>query len=89
VSEGGGLYFFGFFEGAHFSGAVVALLLYVLVLGEGRDHGGSVGELADAAQDDFGAAVVEFYFFVNLDELAGEAADVVRRLSDQRRRQLR
>ena len=32
--------------------------------------------MADAAQDDFGAAVVEFYFSVNLDELPGEAADV-------------
>jgi hypothetical protein len=58
------------------SGAVVALLLYILGFEEGRDHGGSTGEMADAAQDDFGAAVVEFYISVNLDELAAEAADV-------------
>jgi len=54
----------------------VALLFYVVVLGKRRDHSGAIGELADAAQDDFGAAVVEFYFSVNLDQLSGQAADV-------------
>jgi hypothetical protein len=73
---GGGLRFFWFLRSAHAARAVVALFFYVVVLGQGRDHGGTVGELADAAQDNFGAAVVEFYFSVNLNELSGEAADV-------------
>jgi len=54
----------------------VALLFCVVVFGQGRDHSGSVGELSDAAEDDFGAAVVELYSSVNLDQLSGEAADV-------------
>lgn len=54
----------------------MALLFYVVVFGQRGDHGGAVGELADAAQDDFGTAVVELYFSVNLDQLSGEAADV-------------
>jgi hypothetical protein len=54
----------------------VALLFCVVVFGQGRDHSGSVGELSDAAEDDFGAAVVELDWAVDFDDASFEAADV-------------
>ena len=39
--------------GAEMSGAVVAAIFDVVVLGQWRDHGGASGDLADAVQDDF------------------------------------
>jgi hypothetical protein len=52
------------------------LLLDVIVFGHGRDQGGSFGDLADAVEDDLGAAVIQLDRAVNLDGAAFEAADV-------------
>ncbi len=58
------------------SSAVVAAILDVVILGQWRDHGGASGDLADVVQDDFRAAVVEFYCSVDFDGAAGQAANV-------------
>ena len=56
--------------------AVRAAVLHVVVLGEGRDHGCTPFDLADAAQDDFGAALVGFYGSADFDGASRETADI-------------
>lgn len=58
------------------SSAVVASVFHVIILGEGWDHGGAAVDLADAAQDDFGAALVSFYGSTDFDGASGETADI-------------
>jgi len=64
------------FRGIEMAGAVVPSVLDIIVLGQGRDQGGAAGDLADAAEDDFGAAVIKFDRAVNFDGAAGESAHV-------------
>ena len=54
----------------------MAAIFDVVVFGERRDHGGTASNLADAIQDYFGAAIVEFNGSMNFDGAAGQAADV-------------
>ena len=61
---------------AQASGTEVATIFHVVVLRQRRNHGGAAFDLADAVQDDFGAAVVGFEGSVDFDGAAGEAADV-------------
>jgi hypothetical protein len=65
-----------FLGGAEMSGAIVSSIFDVVVLEEWWDHRRSAGDLADAVEDDLGAAVVKFDGSVNFDGTAGEAADV-------------
>ena len=58
------------------SGAVVAAILDIVVLGHGWDHRRAARDLADAAENDLGAAVVEFDGTADFDDASGEAADV-------------
>src|SRR5271170_2335990 len=58
------------------AGAVVALLFYVVVLRQRRDQSRSRGQLADPLQNDFGAAVVEFYRTMDFNDLSRQASDV-------------
>jgi hypothetical protein len=48
----------------------VAAVLYVVVLGERRNHGRAPSNLADAVEDDLGSSVVEFDGSANLDAVA-------------------
>lgn len=57
-------------------GAEVAAILDVVVLGQWRDHGGPTLDLADAAQDDLGAAVVELQSSADLNGLSSQPPDV-------------
>ena len=66
----------GFLGGADTTGAVVAGFFYIVFFGQRRDEGGSSGDLADALEDNFGAAVVEFDGVADFDGASGEAADV-------------
>ena len=54
----------------------MAAILHVVVLRKRRDHGGAAFDLADAVQDDFGAALVGFYGSADFDGAPGETADV-------------
>src|SRR5712691_11781553 len=72
VAVGGGSVGFGFgfgwfFGGPEVTGAVVAAIFHVVVLGERRNHGTASCNLADAVEDDFSAAVVELHGSVYLD----------------------
>jgi hypothetical protein len=58
------------------SGAVVAAVFHIVGLGERWNEGGASRDLADAAEDDLGAVVVELDGTVNFDDTAFEAADV-------------
>jgi hypothetical protein len=68
------LTFVGLLAGA--SGAEVAAIFYVVVFGEQRNRGGAPSNLADAVQDDFRAAVVNFNGSVNFDGATLKAPDV-------------
>ena len=57
-------------------GAVVAAVFDVVVFGQGWDHGGTAGDLADTVEYDFRAAVVEFDVSMNLNHAAFQPADV-------------
>jgi hypothetical protein len=54
----------------------VAAVFYVVILRQWRDHGGAAFDLADAAQDDFRAAVVDFHGSADFDASPFEAPDV-------------
>jgi hypothetical protein len=58
------------------SGAIVAAMFDIVVLGKRRDHGCAAGDLADATENDFRTAVVEFDGSMDFDGPAGQAADV-------------
>ena len=58
------------------SGAIVACFFDVVFFGQRWNQGGSSSDLADAFEDDFGAAVVEFDGSADFDGAAGETADV-------------
>lgn len=58
------------------AGAVVTAFFYIVVFRQGRDHGCAAGDLADAVEDHFGAAVVELDGSMNFDGASGEAADI-------------
>jgi hypothetical protein len=61
---------------AQVSGAVVAAVCDIVILGERRNYGSAAGDLADAVQDDFRAAAVQFDVSLNLDGAARQTADV-------------
>lgn len=89
VGSGFGLRrFLGWIQAA---GAVVAAVFYVVVFGQARDHGGASVDLADAVEDDLGAAVVELNGAVDFNDAAFEAAYIadilqVRNEDDHRKR---
>ena len=66
----------GFLAGIEPAGAEAAAILHIVVFGERRDHGGAAFDLADAVQDDFGAAIVHFQGAADLDAASREQADV-------------
>ena len=55
-----GFRFRGLPGGAQASGAEMAAIFHVVILGQRRNHGRASGNLANAVQDDFGTTVVEF-----------------------------
>lgn len=57
-------------------GAKVAAVFNVVGFGEWRNHSGTAGDLADAAQNDFGAGIIEFDGAMNFDRVAGETAHI-------------
>ena len=73
---GRGLDLGGFLGGAKTSGTVVAGPFHIVFFGQWRDQHGPSRDLADALEDDFGAAVVEFDGAADFDGAAGESADV-------------
>lgn len=73
---GSGFGLCGFLGGVAATGAVVAAVFYVVVFGQAGDHGGASVDLADAVEDDLGAAIVHLYGAVDFDDAAFEAADV-------------
>jgi hypothetical protein len=68
--------FLRFFAGIQTAGAEAAPVFDVKVFGERRNHGGAAFDLADAAEDNFGATVVHFDQTMNLDRASGEEPDV-------------
>lgn len=58
------------------SGAVMALIFYVVVLGYGWKQSFASSHLVHATQNDFGPALIEFDRPVDLDVVASEAAHV-------------
>lgn len=69
----------------------MALFFHVVILRKRRDQRGTAGQLADAAENDFRAAVVQLDGSVNFDGLADEASNVadifeVGRKDDNRKR---
>lgn len=58
------------------AGAVVAAVLDIVSFGEWWNQGSASADLADAVQDDFGAAIVELDQSVNFNGAAGQAAHV-------------
>src|SRR5579864_4986613 len=62
--------------GAQATGAEVATIFDVVILGERRDHRGAAGDLTDAIQDDLRAAIIEFDGSVNFDGATLQAPDV-------------
>src|SRR5579863_2404593 len=58
------------------SGAVVAAIFNVVLPGQGRDQGSAAGNLVGTAENDLGAAEVEFDRAADFDGASGEAADV-------------
>ena len=71
-----GLVFCGLSRGVQPSCAIVATIFYVIVFRQRRNHSGSTLNLADAAQDDFGAALVGFYGSADFDGASRETADI-------------
>jgi hypothetical protein len=65
-----------FLGGTEVSGAVVSGLFHIVVFGERRDEHRSSSNLADALEDNFGAAVVEFHGAADFNGAAGETANV-------------
>lgn len=74
VGSGFGLLLF--LSGIKATGAVVTAVFYVIVFGQARDHCGASVDLADAVEDDLGAAVIHLYGAVDFDGAAFQAADV-------------
>src|SRR5579864_6804841 len=72
IGLGFGLFWFP--GGMKAAGAVVAAVFDVVGFGERRDHGGASVNLADAVENDFGAAVVHLHGAVDFDNAAFEAA---------------
>ncbi len=66
----------GLLGGAHATGAVVSGFLHVVFFRQRWNERRSSGDLADALEDYFGAAVVELDGSVDFDRAAGEAAHV-------------
>ena len=58
------------------SGAVMAAIFDVLILGEWWDDGGATGDLANAIENDCRTSVVELDCSMNFDGGAGQAANV-------------
>jgi hypothetical protein len=54
----------------------VAAVFDIVVFGQWRNHRSASGDLADAVEDDFGAAVVDLDGSVNFDGAALQAANV-------------
>lgn len=70
---------FGFcwlLRGPEPSGAEMSAVLDVVIFGQRRDHGRAAFDLADAVENDLGAAVVHFHGAADLDGTSREAADV-------------
>src|SRR5579872_860409 len=73
---GRGLCFRRLFCRPKVAGAVMASILNVVVFGQGWDQRSASADLTDAAQNDFGASLIEFDGAVNLNRAAREPSDV-------------
>ena len=62
----------GFLGGAQVAGTEVAAVFDVVAPRQGRNHGGSAFDIADAAENDFGAAVVDFEGATDFDGTSGQ-----------------
>ena len=64
------------FPGMQMPGAVMAAVFDVVILGQRRQQSRASAHLADPAQNDFCAALIEFHRAVNFDSTSGETANI-------------